>query len=164
MSLFEFPNPVNEVAARSVAAGVLIMSAITLLLSTTAGHQWLWLSVVLTYGFLARALTGPTLSPLGQFATRIVAPRIGHPKPVAGPPKRFAQAMGSVITVAVVVLTALGLAAAAQVVLVLIIAAAAMESLLAFCIGCKVFAALMRLRLIPAETCEACSNITLRTL
>jgi len=49
--------------------------------------------IPLAYGFWARVLTGPTLSPLGQLATRVVAPRLPvEPKLVPGPPKRFAQA------------------------------------------------------------------------
>src|SRR5664280_1386204 len=145
--LFSFPNPVNEKAARSVAGGVVLLAALTLGLSVAAGHGWLWISAVLAYGFLARVLTGPTLSPLGQFATRFAAPRLGTAHPVAGPPKRFAQAI----------------AAVAQALLVVIIVAAVLESVFADCIGCKVFAGLMRLGLIPAETCAACANITVRT-
>ncbi|HLM49701.1 MAG TPA: DUF4395 family protein, partial [Solirubrobacteraceae bacterium] len=57
--LFSFPNPVNEVSARLVAAGVVAMAVAALL-----GPRWLL--VPLAYGFVARVLTGPTLSPLGQ--------------------------------------------------------------------------------------------------
>ncbi|MBV9040029.1 MAG: DUF4395 family protein, partial [Acidimicrobiia bacterium] len=57
-SLFEFPNPVNEVSARLVAAGVVVMTAAFL-----AGQHWIL--IPLAYGFVARVLTGPTLSPLG---------------------------------------------------------------------------------------------------
>src|SRR5215475_9854569 len=64
--LFRFPNPVNELAARTVAAGVLSLALLSLLLSATLGFGWLWLTVPLAYGFLTRVLTGPTLSPLGQ--------------------------------------------------------------------------------------------------
>jgi Domain of unknown function (DUF4395) len=162
-SLLSFPNPVNEVAARTVAAGVLALSAVTLLLSATLGSGWLWLAAVLAYGFLARVATGPTLSPLGQLATRVVAPRIGHEKLVPGPPKRFAQAMGATMSLAAVVLH-FGFAAdgAAQVLLGLIVVAATLESVFAFCIGCTAFAGLMRVGVIPAETCEACANIWLR--
>ena len=54
-----------------------------------------WILIPLTYGFWAHVLTGPTLSPLGQLATRVVAPRLPvEPKLVPGPPKRFAQAVG----------------------------------------------------------------------
>src|SRR6185437_6984719 len=86
-----FPNPVNEKAARTVAAGVLLLAGLTLALSLTASPRWLWISVVLAAGFIARVLAGPRLSPLGRLATQMIAPRLGEPKLVAGPPKRFAQ-------------------------------------------------------------------------
>ena len=78
-SVFTFPNPVNELAARTVAGGVLLLSALTLVLSLTVGTGWLWLSAVLAYGFVARVLAGPTLSPLAQLATRVIAPRLARP-------------------------------------------------------------------------------------
>lgn len=161
-SLFSFPNPVNEVAARTVAAGVLALSLLTIVLSTTLGVGWLWLTAPLAYGFLARVLTGPSLSPLGQLATRVIAPRLGHEKPVAGPPKRFAQAMGLTMSLAALVLHAAGQDVAALVFVGLIVVAATLESVFAYCLGCRVFAGLMRLGLIPAETCEACADISLR--
>jgi hypothetical protein len=162
-SLFGFPNPVNEVAARTVAGGVLLLSALTIVLSTTLGHGWLWLTAVLAAGFVARVLTGPKLSPLGQLATRVVAPRIGHEKLVAGPPKRFAQAMGATMSLTAVVLHfGFGLDTAALVFVGLITVAATLESVFAICLGCIVFAGLMRAGLIPEATCAACANITLR--
>lgn len=154
-----FPNPVNEKAARSVAAGVLLLAVLTLVLSVAAGPGWLWLTAVLAYGFVARMLAGPTFSPLGQLATRVVAPRLGSPKLVAGPPKRFAQGMGATMTVAAVILHFVFASdIAAQVLVGCVIVAATLESVFAFCIGCQVFAGLMRLGLIPEETCEACAN------
>jgi hypothetical protein len=123
---------------------------------------WLWLTAPLAAGFVARVLTGPKLSPLGQLATRVIAPRLGEPRLVAGPPKRFAQAIGATITVAAVVLQALGLHPAVFALLGLIVVAAGLESIVGFCIGCTLFAGLMRLGMIPEETCEACANISLR--
>ncbi len=161
--LIGFPNPVNEVAARSVAAGVLILTVLTIVLSTAVGTGWLWLTAVLAYGFVARVLTGPKLSPLGQLATRVIAPRIGHEKLVAGPPKRFAQGMGATMTAAAAVLHfAFQADRAALVLLGLVVVAATLESVFAYCIGCRVFAVLMRLGVIPEETCAACANIALR--
>jgi hypothetical protein len=160
--LFSFPNPVNEKAARSVAGGVLVLSISTLVLSLAAGPGWLWLSAVLALGFLARVLTGPKLSPLGQLATRVIAPRLGEPNLVAGPPKRFAQAIGLVVTGAATAATAAGAYGLAQLLLAVIIVAATLESVFALCIGCKVFAGLMRFGLIPEQTCAACANISLR--
>src|SRR6266516_2267033 len=41
--LFSFPNPVNEVAARVVAAGVALLAITTLVLTAVFGSPWLWL-------------------------------------------------------------------------------------------------------------------------
>jgi hypothetical protein len=152
--MFGFPNPVNEKAAR-VVAGVVALTGLAILL--TGAH---WLLAALAYGFWARVLTGPTLSPLGRVAMRVVAPRLGPPKYVAGPPKRFAQGMGAAITTTAAVL-ALGFGAttAADVPTALLVVAATLESVLALCLGCQVFGVLMRLGLVPAATCERCANI-----
>jgi Domain of unknown function (DUF4395) len=157
-----FPNPVNEKAARTVAGGVLVLSVLTLLLSVTAGNAWLWIAAALAVGFYLRVLSGPTLSPLGQLATRVVAPRLGEPRLVAGPPKRFAQSIGAVVTTGAVVFLVLGHPLGAQVLLGLMIIAAGLESIFAYCIGCKMFAGLMKIGVIPEEVCAACADISLR--
>jgi hypothetical protein len=160
--VFGFPNPVNEKAARVVAAGVLVVSIVTLALSAV-DTSWLWAVAVLACGFVARVLTGPTLSPLGQLATRVIAPRLGPPKLVPGPPKRFAQGIGAAVTLAGVGCLAMGRPGGTQVLLGLMIAAAGLESILGICVGCKMFAGLMRLGLVPAETCAACADNSLRS-
>jgi hypothetical protein len=154
-ALFSFPNPVNEVSARLVAGGVALLAAAAIV----SGQSWLVAAIA--YGFVARVLTGPALSPLGQLVTRVITPRLGAaPRWVAGPPKRFAQAIGAVLSVAAAVL-ALGFdeRTAADVLLGLVIVAATLESVFAFCIGCKIFALLMRTGLIPPEVCESCNDI-----
>ena len=149
-----FPDPVNEVSARLVATGVVTMALAAVL------FDWRWLTAVLAYGFVARVLTGPKASPLGQLVTRVVTPRLGAtPKYVPGPPKRFAQAVGVVFSVTALVLTIAGAWTAAQIVLLLLVAAAFLEAAFAFCLGCKVFALLMRAGIIPAEVCERCNDI-----
>jgi Domain of unknown function (DUF4395) len=154
--LFGFPNPVNEKAARVVAGVVAIASLVAL---ATSAY---WLLIPLAYGFWARVLTGPVLSPLGRFATAVAAPRLGPPKYVPGPPKRFAQGMGAVITTAAAVL-ALGFDAqtAADVLLVAMVVAAGLESVFAFCIGCRIFSVLMRIGLVPASVCLECAALDL---
>ena len=72
---FGFPAVVNEKAARVVAGGVALIAATALLTG------WLWLSAVLAVGFALRVATGPRYSPLGQLATKVVAPRLGEPVP-----------------------------------------------------------------------------------
>jgi hypothetical protein len=153
---------VNELAARTVAGVVLVMSVAALVLSLAAGHAWLWLTAPLAYGFIARVLTGPTLSPLGSIAMKVIAPRLGRPKPVAGPPKRFAQGIGAVVTGTAVAFLAVGHPGVTQALLGVMIVAAGLESIFAYCLGCKVFGVLMRLGWIPTQTCEACNNVAIR--
>jgi hypothetical protein len=78
---------------------------------------------------------------------------------VAGPPKRFAQGIGAVLSMTAAVL-ALGfdLHTAAYVALGAVGVAATLESVFALCIGCKLFAVLMRAGVIPQEVCERCSD------
>src|ERR1019366_9463023 len=103
------------------------------------------------------------LSPLGQAATRLVAPRLGAPKPVPGPPKRFAQAIGAAMTLAIALVALVGHDhTVADVLLVGMIAAAGLESILAFCVGCQLFALLMRAGLIPESVCLECANVGVR--
>ena len=66
--VFSFPHPVNEYAARMVAGMVVALSLVIVILDVT------WLMFFLAYRFLARVLTGPTLSPMGLLATRVFAP------------------------------------------------------------------------------------------
>lgn len=157
VSVFSFPNPVNEVSARLVAAGVVVLSVLAIALDQP------WLTAVIAYGFLARVLTGPTLSPLGQLATRVVAPRLGAAKLVPGPPKRFAQGIGLTVTAAATALLAAGHPLGTQVLLGVLIVAAGLESIAGYCLGCRVFAVLMRVGVIPESTCVECANINLRT-
>lgn len=155
--MFGFPNPVNEKAARVVAAGVAILAALAL------ATGWLWLVVVLALGFWARVLTGPTLSPLGRLATEVFAPRLGSPRLVPGPPKRFAQAIGAALTTAgAVLLLGFGADGATVVLLAILLAFATLESVFGFCAGCTIFNALIRVGLIPREICEECADISRR--
>jgi len=146
---------VNEVAARFVAGGVVLIALAALALDLP------WLLVPLAYGFVARALAGPRFSPLALLVTEGVVPRLPvAQRLVAGPPKRFAQAIGAVLTVSAAVLhLVLGLEAWADALLVVLIAFATLESVFALCVGCKVFGLLMRVGVIPDEVCTDCTDI-----
>ena len=152
--MFSFPNPLNEKAAR-VVAGVVALAGVVVLVTGAR-----WLLVPLAYGFWARVLTGPTLSPLGRLASGVIAPRLGPPKYVAGPPKRFAQGMGAAFTTTAAILAlGFGLTTEADVLTGLLVVAATLESVFALCLGCQVFGLLMRIGVVPEETCERCANI-----
>jgi Domain of unknown function (DUF4395) len=156
-TLFSFPNPVNEKAARVVAGVVLVVSIVVLAMGAY------WLLVPLAYGFWARVLTGPTLSPLGWTAQNVVAPRLGAKKPVPGPPKRFAQGIGTAFsTLALVFGLILGLHGVADGLLIVLAIAAGLESIFGLCLGCHMFSLLMGLGVIPDAVCAECANISLR--
>ena len=157
-SFFTFPDPVNEIAARLVAGGVVAMTALFL----ATGFSPLLL--VIAYGFVARVMAGPKVSPLGLLVTRVVEPRLGiAPRFTPGPPKRFAQGIGATLSVvAVVSYFALDLVPLAYLSTAAIVVAASLESFLGYCLGCKMFAILMRFGLIPDSVCEACADITSR--
>lgn len=156
-SFFTFPNPVNELAARTVAAGVVTLGAVTLLT-----QSWIPLAILVA-GFVGRVLAGPRLSLLGFVAQRVIAPRLGPARLVPGPPKRFAQGIGATLTSAALVAYLLDAPTVAWVLVGLLLVAASLEAFAGFCLGCWIFGRLQRAGLIPADVCEACNNISLRS-
>jgi hypothetical protein len=153
--LLSFPNPVNETSARLVAGAVAVLAVIAI------AFQQGWLLPVLAYGFLARTLTGPKLSPLGLVATRVVTPRlhVSH-RYSPGPAKRFAQAIGAAFTVAATLAWYAAAAHTAALVLVGMVAVfASLEAAFGVCIGCRVFYLGMRVGLVPPHVCEDCARV-----
>jgi hypothetical protein len=153
--VFSFPNPVNEVSARLVAGGVVLMCLATLVVDQP------WIIAVLAYGFVARVLTGPTLSPLGQLVTRVLTPALPFAaKNTPGPPKRFAQGIGATLSVAALIAWAgFDNTAVAYLFVAMILVAASLEAFLGYCLGCKIFGLLMRAGIIPDEVCTECNDI-----
>ncbi len=157
-SLFSFPDPVNEISARLVAGGVVVLCVVIL------AAQLPWLTALLAFGFVARVATGPKLSPLGLFVTRVVVPALKLPeRPAPGPPKRFAQGIGATLSVAAVVAYfGFGWATAPYGLVGMILVAASLESIVGFSLCCWMFGWLMRFGVIPESVCEACADITKR--
>lgn len=155
---FRFPNPVNEISARLVATGVVLLGLGFVLTG------WSWLTLPLAYGFVARVAAGPRFSPLGRLVTEVVTPRLPWaPRLVAGPPKRFAQGIGAVLSVAALVAAfGFGSVATARVLVAMIVGAASLEAAFGFCIGCKLFAVAARAGLVPASVCDECNDLGAR--
>ncbi|NND74604.1 MAG: DUF4395 domain-containing protein [Ilumatobacter sp.] len=149
-SVFNFPDPVNETSARIVAAGVVIQAVAFLLMREG------WILVPLVAGFLARVLTGPTLSPLGQFATRIATPALERTlgidsRRVPGPPKRFAQGIGLAFSATAGVAWLAGWPIVTIIALAALVAAATLEAVVAVCLGCIAHSAIWG--------CAGCNDI-----
>ncbi len=145
-TLVSFPDPVNETSARLVAAGVVAQAVVFLVL-----REW-WVLVPITFGFLARVATGPTLSPLGQFVTRVATPAVEarargrnanfHSRQVPGPPKRFAQAIGLAFTASASLAWIAGAPIISIVLVGLLAVAATLEAVFAICLGCIAYSAI----------------------
>ena len=156
---FAFPNPVNDYAARSTAGLVVVLAVVTIIVD----HPVLY--AVLALGFALRVMSGPTLSPFGQLSVRFIVPKIWRKtKLVPGPPKRFAQTIGLVLTTVALILSLAGAGVAAQITVGLVVVAATLEAVLGFCLGCTIFGFLQQRGVIPESVCEACNNINLRTV
>ncbi|MDP9889013.1 DUF4395 domain-containing protein [Pseudarthrobacter enclensis] len=155
-SVFAFPNPVNEYAARVTAALVVLLAVVTAI----AGSGWGLLAIAA--GFWLRLLFGPRISPLALLSVKVITPRLGKAKLVAGPPKRFAQGIGAAVSTAALLLFTAGAAPAAWALLGVLVIAASLEAFAGFCLGCTIFGFLQRRGVIPEDVCEACNNISLR--
>jgi hypothetical protein len=151
---FSFPHPVNDYAARMVAAMVACLALAVIFLDAR------WLLWVLTYEFLARVLAGPKISVMARLALQVIVPALRNiSKPTPGPPKRFAQAIGLGFSSAALVLDyGFGLATAANALLGVLVLFASLEAGLGFCAGCFVFRYLMLWGLVPKSVCEDCLN------
>jgi hypothetical protein len=155
---FSFPHPMNASVARVVAAGVVIMAIATIALDQP------WITLVLAFGFIARVAAGPRISPLAILASKVIVPKLGLPyRPVAGPPKQFAAAIGIAFSVSAAILSlGFGLNGIAYIVLGGLIFAAGLEAVIGFCLGCQIFSILMKIGVIPESVCEDCANFDVR--
>ncbi|MQF97073.1 MAG: DUF4395 domain-containing protein [SAR202 cluster bacterium] len=158
-NFFSFPELINEVSARLVAIGVLVLSSVVLFLLIDKNNYVLIFLSILIYGFLARVSSGPKISPLALFVTKLLVPRLNFKeKLVPGPPKRFAQGIGLIFSLSTAITFLINLNSISIILISTLILFAALEAFIGFCAGCKVFKLLMNIGLIPNDVCEKCSN------
>ncbi|MDQ1696149.1 MAG: hypothetical protein QOJ03_1502 [Frankiaceae bacterium] len=155
---FSFPDPVNENAVRVTAAGVAVLALFAVVTQRPE------LLVAIAYGFCARVLAGPRLSPLALLATKVIAPRLrATPRLVSGPPKRFAQGLGALASVTAAVLYyGPGWHVAAFALAGVMVVLATLESGLRICVGCLLHAWLVNRGVIRSVACADCADISLR--
>ena len=140
-----FPKIVNEKAARVVAGLVALVAGLALLTGTGCGSP-----PGSPSGSALRVASGPASRPLRPPSPpRLIAPRLGEPVLVAGPPKRFAQGVGLVLTTVATVALVLGAPTVTTALLGVLVVFALLESVVGFCAGCWVFGYLMRWGLVP---------------
>ncbi len=157
MSLSRFPRTVDDVTVRVIAAEVLLIAV----LAIATGQAWLY--AVLAVDFVLRSVIGPPASPFARLAS-VIRPQVhARPRPTPGPPKRFAAAIGAVLTVgATLAYYGLGWHPLTWVLGAIMVVFPLLEAGLGICAGCIVFSGLMRLGVIPRSVCEECADITRR--
>lgn len=159
VSVSRVPTFVDDVTVRLIAGLVVGVGVVAL-----ATQQW-WLYGLLFVDFTLRASFGPRWSPLARAVSAWARPRVAaSPRPTAFAPKRFAAAIGSVMTAAIVSLWIahtltvaswpLWVAGALAVVMIVL---PGLEAALGFCLGCRIFVGLMRVGLIPEDVCVDCA-------
>ncbi|WP_449373348.1 DUF4395 domain-containing protein [Arthrobacter psychrolactophilus] len=87
---------------------------------------------------------------------------MGEPKLAPGPPKRFAQGIGAALSITAFILLMTGGSLPGWTLMVLLVVAASLEAFIGLCLGCIIFAFLMRRGIIPAGICEECASIGVR--
>ncbi len=153
---FNFPDIVDEITIRLIAAQVLVVTVVAAL------GQWWWLYALLAIDFALRVGYGPRFSPTAHLAG-LIRRRLGRPpRPTSGPPKRFAATIGLVCSLLLLAFAGLGWTAATWVIAVAMIVFPALESILGFCVGCQIFGLLIRAGLIPERVCLDCADISRR--
>ncbi|MGV1008756.1 MAG: DUF4395 domain-containing protein [Dermatophilaceae bacterium] len=160
MPRFGFPDVVDAVTVRLVAALVLLIALLALLTG-----RW-WLYAVLATDFVLRSAFGPSMSPLAQVATRWVRPHLDAlPRRTAGAPKRFAATLGALLTTGAAMLGMAasasgseGLRQAAFALGSIMVVFPALEALAGVCVGCVFYTHLMRVGLTRPEACLDCAS------
>lgn len=154
MKIGNFPDMVNENAARLVAVFVFTLSTLGILLESNIP------AFILLYGFFARVLYGPKYEPIALFTLHVICPFLKlADKKVFGPPKRFAQFIGLIFTIAGLIFFHFGEMFYFILTFSILSVFAFLEGALGFCAGCYVFSLLIRWNLVPASICEKCSKI-----
>jgi len=114
--------------------------------------------IIIIYWFFTKVAFGPRLSPFALITLKLIIPLLKNPnKSVPGPPKRFAQFIGTIMTLIASIIyffTSYNLIVIS--ILGILILFTFLESILSFCFGCYVFNFFIRIGLIPENICEAC--------
>ena len=155
----QFPERVNEYAARTTAMLVVALALVTIAASFLApGPVTVALSALLAAGFALRVYAGPKYSLFGQLSVRYLADAVfGTTRIVSGAPKQFAQCIGLAFSLTALVFALFGEFTVLQITLALLVVAASAEAFLGFCAGCWAYRRLQRAGVIGPDACETCT-------
>jgi hypothetical protein len=128
--------------------GVLLLTVIALsLLGASVAATILFAAIVLIFAWATFA--GIQRHPYGQIFKRLIRPRLKPPTELEDPvPPTFAQGVGLVITGLGLILALVGVPFALPIAAGLAFIAAFLNSVFGYCLGCQIYLALVRARIL----------------
>jgi len=149
-----FPIFIAENRVRGIAALVFLVAVSALVLRSP------WFTLFLAIDFATRALLTPKASLIGIISGKLIAPVIRKKRnPVPFRPKRFAAIIGLALSIAGFLFALFEIYIGLYIVIGALAVFSALEAFAGFCAGCKMFAILMRLHIIPLDSCPECENL-----
>ncbi|GAA4376715.1 DUF4395 domain-containing protein [Agromyces bauzanensis] len=128
---------------------VLLLVTVVLGVGGASVAAWILLTAICLV-FAWSAVAGIRRNPFSVVFRTIVRPRLRPPAELEDPrPPTFAQGVGFAVTIAGVVLGALGVAAAVPIAASLAFIAAFLNAVFGYCLGCQLYLVLVRARVIP---------------
>jgi len=128
---------------------VLLLVTVVLAVGGAALAAWILLTVI-SLVFAWSAVAGVTRNPFGLVFRHLVRPRLAPPAELEDPrPPTFAQGVGFAVTIAGVILGALGVATAVPIAAGAAFIAAFLNAAFGYCLGCQLYLLLVRARVIP---------------
>lgn len=158
-SMFTFPDPVNETDSR-LHAYLNVTIAIVHIFLDTKYNIWYCLAWLVA-GFALRVAAGPRLDPQAHFVLFVLQPIIGKlplltDSLTPGPPKRFAQTCGLVMSALALISRCAGQLTLSWILLGILINIMLIQAVQSLCLGCAFFHILRISGLVPKEQCERC--------
>ena len=162
MSTASAPRPIDVRAPRFVGGYTFVIAIVALFLAllrpveatigARATSPEFLLLLVLWASFAAGTFFGNGAHPFAAFFRAVIRPRLG-PGEVEDPrPPRFALLIGFVLTTAGLALHLLGVPAGLAVSAGFVVVASFLQAFAGFCLGCQIYLALTRARIIRPTT------------
>ncbi len=145
------PYRVSEKAVRGVALQVFILSLATILTGSYIPV------IILLFDFAIRVILIPQFSPLAWISRKLIVPIAGfRKKQVVFKPKRFAAAIGMVMSALSLFFFYQEKTPAALTTISILALFSFLEAFFKFCAGCKIFGLLMKLGIVSEDECPDC--------
>jgi hypothetical protein len=133
----------------ATATAVLLLVTVVLAVGGAAVAAWALLAAI-SLVFAWSAVAGIRRNPFSLVFRSLVRPRLRPPAELEDPrPPTFAQAVGFAVTIAGVILGALGVASAVPIAAGAAFIAAFLNAAFGYCLGCQLYLLLVRARVIP---------------